>query len=151
MIKHFLDINDFNKVELRKILNLAAKIKNNPKKYQTSLENKYLGLLFEKESTRTRLSFSVGIKKLGGESIELDNTKIGYGTREKKEDVLKALAQYLDFIMIRNNDHNQLKNLASLNVLPIINGLTNFSHPCQILSDIFTMEENLGNIENNVQ
>lgn len=147
MIKNFLDINDFNKVELRKILYLAKKIKSNPHKYKSELQNKYLGLLFEKESTRTRLSFSIGMQKLGGGVIELDNTKIGFGTRETEKDILKTLSQYIDVLMIRNNDHVKLKRIASLNSLPIINGLTNFSHPCQILSDIFTIEECIGKIE----
>ena len=105
-------------------------------------------MFFEKQSTRTRLSFSIGMQKLGGNVIELDPNQIGFGKRESNEDILRAMSQYIDILMIRNNDHhNQLISLASKNILPIINGLSNFSHPCQILSDIFTIEEELGQIK----
>jgi ornithine carbamoyltransferase len=147
MINHFIDIDDFNKLELRKILKFAKKIKNNPRKYSSLLKHKSLGLMFQKKSTRTRLSFSIGMQKLGGHVIELDTNQIGFDTRESKEDVIKVMSQYLDILMIRNDDHQQLIELASLNTLPIINGLSNYSHPCQILSDIFTIEECLGAIE----
>ena len=148
MIKHFLDLNSFSKIELRKILDFAKKLKKNQIKYSNQLQNKSLGLLFEKQSTRTRLSFSIGVQNLGGNLIELDQNQIGFGTRESTEDILKVLSQYIDVLMIRNNDHKQLLHFASLNVLPIINGLSNLSHPCQILSDIFTIEEFLGKIKN---
>ena len=148
MIKHFLDLDNLNITELKTILKFAKKIKKNSKKYSSILKNKSLGLLFEKQSTRTRLSFSIGMQKLGGNVIELDTNQVGFGTRESKEDILKAMSQYLDILMIRNNDHQQLIKLASLNTLPIINGLSDNSHPCQILSDIFTIEEFLGKIEN---
>ena len=107
-----------------------------------------IGLLFEKQSMRTRLSFSIGMQKLGGNVIELDSKQIGFGKRETEEDSLKVMSQYLDVLMIRNNNHKQLVNLSSKNILPIINGLSDFSHPCQILSDIFTIEEKLGSIKN---
>ena len=146
-MRHFLDLNNFNKNELNKILTFAKKIKKNPKKYSLLLNDKSAGLLFEKQSTRTRLSLTIGMKKLGGNVIELDTKQIGFGTRESKEDVIKAIAQYLDVLIIRNDNHQQLIQLASLNILPIINGLSDYSHPCQILSDIFTVEECLGRIE----
>ena len=148
MIRHFLDISDFSRIELRKILNLATKIKKNENKFSKLFKNKTLGLIFSKQSTRTRLSFSIGMQKLGGSVIEVDNNQIGFGTRETPQDILKVMSQYLDILMIRNNDHTQLHDLANLNVLPIINGLSNYSHPCQILSDIFTIEENFGAIKN---
>ena len=131
MIKHFIDLDNFTKKELRNILN-----------------NKSLGLLFEKESTRTRVSFNIGMKKLGGNVIELDNKKIGFGKRESIQDVLQTLSQYIDVLMIRNNSHDELVQCASYNKISIINGLSNYSHPCQVLSDIFTIIEKLGKIEN---
>ena len=137
MIKHFLNLSDFKKKELQNILNFAKKIKKNQNKYSTILHNKSLGLLFEKQSTRTRVSFAIGMQKLGGNTIELNQDQIGFGTRESQEDIIKVMSKYLDILMIRNNNHNQMHKLASLNVLPIINGLSNQSHPCQILSDIF--------------
>ena len=148
MIKHFIDLDNFTKKELRNILIFATKIKKNQKKYSNILNNKSLGLLFEKESTRTRVSFNIGMKKLGGNVIELDNKKIGFGKRESIQDVLQTLSQYIDVLMIRNNSHDELVQCASYNKISIINGLSNYSHPCQVLSDIFTIIEKLGKIEN---
>jgi len=148
MIKHFIDLDSFTKKELRQILSFARTIKKNPQKYSSLLQSKSLGLLFEKQSTRTRLSFTVGMKKIGGHVIELNKNDVGFESRETAKDILKTMSQYLDLLMIRNDDHNKLLKLASLNILPIINGLSNYSHPCQILPDIFTIEETLGKIEN---
>ena len=150
MIRHFLDIDDLDKKELRTILSLSKKIKHKPEKFLTLLKNKHLGLLFEKKSLRTRLSFVIGMQKLGGNVIELDGQQIGFGKRESAKDMLNVISQYIDVLMIRNNNHKQLKKLAAFNALPIINGLSDYSHPCQILSDIFTIEEFLGKIENQV-
>ena len=150
MIKHFLDISDLSKKELREILSISKKIKNKPKFFSTFLKQRSLGLLFEKKSLRTRLSFTIGMQKLGGNVIELDSTQIGFGKRESIKDTLNVMSQYIDVLMIRNNNHKQLKQLASLDALPIINGLSDYSHPCQILSDIFTIEQFLGKIENQV-
>ena len=150
MIRHFLDIDDLDKKELRIILSLSKKIKHKPENFLTLLKNKHLGLLFEKKSLRTRLSFVIGMQKLGGNVIELDGQQIGFGKRESAKDMLNVISQYIDVLMIRNNNHKQLKKLAALNALPIINGLSDYSHPCQILSDIFTIEEFLGKIENQV-
>ena len=148
MIKHFIDLDSFTKKELRQILSFAQTIKKNPLKYSSLLKSKSLGLLFEKQSTRTRLSFSIGMQKIGGHVIELNKNDVGFESRETTKDLLKTMSQYFDLLMIRNDDHNKLLELASLNILPIINGLSNHSHPCQILSDIFTIEETLGKIEN---
>jgi len=148
VIGHFLDLDNFDLNELRNFLILAKRIKKNPNKYSSVLKNKTLGLLFEKQSTRTRLSFAVGMTKLGGNVIEINNDQIGFNTRESAGDILKVMSQYIDVLMIRNNDHKQIISLSLLNFIPLINGLSNYSHPCQILSDIFTIEEKLGNIEN---
>ncbi len=148
-MKHFIDINNFKKEEIDKIISLAKKIKKNPKKYSSYCKDKTLGLIFEKQSLRTRLSFNVGMQKLGGSVLELQSKDIGFDDkREKAEDVLNVLSQYIDCIMIRNNDHKQIVNLSKENILPIINGLTEYSHPCQILGDFLTLQENLNNIKN---
>ena len=148
-MKHFIDISSFKKKEIDEIISLAKKIKKNPKKYSTSCKDKTLGLIFEKQSLRTRLSFNVGMQKLGGSVLELQSKDIGFDNkREKSEDVLNVLSQYIDCVMIRNNDHKQIVNLSKENILPIINGLTEYSHPCQILSDFLTLQENLNNIKN---
>ena len=147
MINHFVDISDFKKSELKSIISFAKRIKNNPNKYKNLLQNKSLGMIFEKQSNRTRLSFDIGMKKIGGNVIELDKKGIGFGKRESDSDMINVLSQYIDCLIIRNNDHSKIKELSGLNLLPIINGLSNFSHPCQILSDIFTIEEILGPID----
>ena len=148
MIKHFIDIDNFSLRELDFILSTAKKIKKNNTRYQKLFKNKSLGLLLQKESTRTRLSFNIGMQKLGGNIIELDSKAIGFGKRESEEDILKTLSCYIDCLIIRNNNHKKIQNYASLNVLPIINGLSDYSHPCQILADIFTLKENLGKLSN---
>ena len=148
-MKHFIDINNFKKKEIDEIISLAKKIKKNPKKYSSSCKDKTLGLIFEKQSLRTRLSFNVGMQKLGGSVLELKSKDIGFDNkREKAEDVLNVLSQYIDCIMIRNNNHKQIVNLSKENILPIINGLTEYSHPCQILGDFLTLQEHLKSIKN---
>ena len=148
-MKHFIDINSFKKKEIDEIISLAKKIKKNPRKYSSSCKDKTLGLIFEKQSLRTRLSFNVGMQKLGGSVLELKSKDIGFDNkREKAEDVLNVLSQYIDCIMIRNNNHKQIVNLSKENILPIINGLTEYSHPCQILGDFLTLQEHLKSIKN---
>jgi len=148
-MKHFIDINNLKKKEIDDIISLAKKIKKNPKKYSSSCKDKTIGLIFEKKSLRTRLSFNVGMQKLGGSVIELQSKDIGFDNkREKAEDVLNVLSQYIDCVMIRNNDHKQIVNLSKENILPIINGLTEYSHPCQILGDFLTLQENFKNYNN---
>ncbi len=148
-MKHFIDINNFKKKEIDEIISLAKKIKKNPKKYSSSCKDKTLGLIFEKQSLRTRLSFNVGMQKLGGSVLELQSKDIGFDNkREKDKDVLNVLSQYIDFVMIRNNNHKQIVNLSKENILPIINGLTEYSHPCQILGDFLTLQEYLKSVKN---
>ena len=147
MKKHFIDLDNFTLNELRVILNIARDIKLNPSQFTERLKQKSLGMLFEKQSNRTRVSFDIGMKKLGGNVIELNKESIGFGQRESESDVLKVLSTYIDCLVIRNDDHNKLKTFAEYNHLPIINGLSDYSHPCQILSDIFTIEEAKGSIE----
>ena len=148
-MKHFIDINNYNKKQINEIISLAKKIKKNPKKYSSSCKNKTLGLIFEKQSLRTRLSFNVGMQKLGGFVLELQSKDIGFDNkREKAEDVLNVLSQYIDCLMIRNNNHKQIVNLSKENILPIINGLTEYSHPCQILGDFLTLQEKFKNYKN---
>ena len=116
MIKHFVDIDQFTKKQLDLIIKDAKSIKKNPKKFTNYFKNNAtLGLLFLKQSTRTRLSFNVGMQKMGGKVIELDPKTLGFGLRETENDILKVLSQYIDCLMIRNNDHKQILFLSSLN------------------------------------
>ena len=146
MNKHFVDLDNLSKLELRSILDLAKEIKNKPLKFCNSLKNKSLGMIFEKQSTRTRVSFDIGMQKMGGYVIELNSESTGFGSRESDSDIVKVLSQYLDCLVIRNDDHEQIRSLVEFNFMPIINGLSNYSHPCQILSDVFTIEEIKGSI-----
>ena len=103
-------------------------------------------MIFEKQSLRTRLSFNVGMQKLGGSVIELNSKDIGFDNkRENQEDILNVLSQFIDCLVIRNNNHKQILELANQNIIPIINGLTEYSHPCQILGDYLTIQEKLNN------
>ncbi len=149
MIKNFTDLNKFSKKELDEIIKIAKKIKKNPKSYSSICKGKTLGMIFEKQSLRTRLSFNIGMKKLGGDVIELNSKDIGFDSiRETRSDVLKVLSQFIDCIMIRNNNHKEITKLSQLNIIPIINGLTDYSHPCQILGDFLTIQEKFKNYKN---
>ncbi len=148
MTRNFIDINEFNKEQLNKIIALAKKIKKNPIKFSAKCNDKTLGMIFEKQSLRTRLSFNVGMQKLGGRVLELNSKDIGFDNkRETPKDVLNVLAQFIDCLMIRNDDHKQILDLANQHVIPVINGLTEKSHPCQILGDFLTIQENFKNNE----
>ncbi len=148
MTKNFIDINNFSKKQIDEIINLAKKIKKNPIKFSKHCKDKTLGLIFEKQSLRTRLSFNIGMLKLGGNVIELNSKDIGFDNkRETSKDILNVMSQYIDILMIRNNNHKELIDLAKQNVIPVINGLTEFSHPCQILGDFLTIQENFKNIK----
>ena len=149
MNKNFLDLNQFNKKQLDEIINLAKKIKINPKKFSSRCKDKTLGMIFTKQSLRTRLSFNVGMQKLGGRVLELSSKDIGLDDkREDPKDILNVLAQFIDCLMIRNNNHNRLVEFGNQNVIPIINGLTDYSHPCQVLGDFLTIQENFSNYKN---
>ena len=146
MNKNFIDINHFNKKQLDEIIALAKKIKQNPKKYISVCKDKTLGMIFEKQSLRTRLSFNIGMQKLGGRVLELNSKDIGFDNkRETPRDVLNVLAQFIDCLMIRNNNHKQVLDLGNQNIIPVINGLTEYSHPCQILGDFLTIQEKFKN------
>ncbi len=147
MVNNFIDINNFKKKQLDEIVNLAVKLKKNPKKYSSILKDKTLGLIFTKQSLRTRLSFAVGMQKLGGNVIELNSKDIGFDNkRENLKDIVNVLGQFIDCVMIRNDNHKKLIELANQNIIPVINGLTDFSHPCQILGDFLTIKERIKNI-----
>ena len=148
MTKHFIDISEFDESDLRNIFDFAKEIKNNPNKFIDKFKNKSLGMIFEKQSTRTRVSFDIGMKKMGGNTLELNENSIGFGTRESESDIIRVLSEYLDCLLIRNDNHDLIKRISDFNYLPIINGLSNYSHPCQILSDIFTFEELKGSVKN---
>jgi len=155
-MKNFINISDINKIELRKIIDNAksrkekrSDINKNAIDSDAPLDGKILIMLFEKPSTRTRISFDLAVKQLGGKSLILNPDEIHYGSgNESLRDTAKILSQYADILMLRTHEHeNVLEFSKNLNI-PLINGLTNLSHPCQIMSDIMTFEELKGPIKN---
>lgn len=147
-LRNFLDIKDFDENSLRAIFNKALELKQGD--HPKYLDGKQLAMIFEKASTRTRVSFEVGINQLGGNAIFLNNNQSQIGRGEPIEDTANVLSRYTDIIMIRTFEHERLLNLAKNASIPVINGLTDSSHPCQIMADILTIEEKLGNIKGKI-
>lgn len=145
--KHFLDISQFNKATLRSILDKAVEFKRAGRSHKKPLINHTLVLIFEKSSTRTRVSFEVGMRQLGGEVVVLGGSESQMGRGETAGDTARVLSRFADAIMIRTDSHRKLELLAENSTVPVINGLTDDSHPCQIMADIMTFEEHLGPIE----
>jgi ornithine carbamoyltransferase len=145
---HFLDIDLVPSAELRKIIELAKSLKARLKNgdiYQP-LPGKQLAMIFEKPSMRTRTSFEVGINQLGGNSVVFNSENGQIGTRESVDDNAKVLSRYVDLVMIRCFSHFIFLEFAKHSTAPVINGLTDYSHPCQIMADILTIEEHRGPI-----
>ena len=153
MPKHFLDISSVPKTELRSILTSASKMKSQmmSDRFEATrkkpLEGKVLAMIFDKPSTRTRVSFDVGMRQLGGETIILDGESSQMGRGETVADTARVLSRYVDAIMIRTTAHDRLLELAQHATVPVINGLTDETHPCQIMADVMTFEEHSGPIE----
>ena len=144
MTNHFIDLDKISATELRKILTLAKKLKKNP--LSKILAGKHLAMIFEKNSTRTRVSFEVGINQLGGHAIVMNSHDMQLGKGETIADTARVLSRFVDGIMIRSNSHQTIVELAQNSSVPVINALSDFSHPCQILASILTIEEHLGKI-----
>ena len=144
-IKHFTDLNLIPKKDLEEILKLAKKLKkqNSPTRHKKKLAGKNLAMIFEKNSTRTRVSFEVAINHLGGHGIVMNKSDMQLGKGETVADTAKVLSRYVDAIMIRCDEHRTIMELARNSCVPIINALSDFSHPCQILASIMAIEENL--------
>ncbi len=143
--RHFLDLTDFDTATLRKMLADAERFKrdrNGPK----PLTGKTLALIFEKPSTRTRVSFEIGMRQLGGDVIILSSNDMQTGRGETMADTARVLSRYVDAIMFRTDDAARLHELAEHATVPVINGLTNRSHPCQLMADVMTFEEHRGPI-----
>ena len=149
-IKHFLHISDYNSEELCDILHLSKEVKEKFRNRQdyTPFKNKSLAMIFAKPSARTRVSFETGFEWMGGHALFLGPNDIGIGKREAIKDISRVLSRYNDIIMARLFDHDHMLELAEHSTIPVVNGLTDYNHPCQIMADIFTVWEHLGNIEN---
>jgi ornithine carbamoyltransferase len=148
--RHFLDLSDFSGAELRRVLDASAAIKARRRKGELAkerpLEGKVLAMVFDKPSTRTRVSFDVGMRELGGETLMLTGSEMQLGRGETIADTARVLSRYVDAIMIRTLDHEMVLELARYATVPVINGLTKMTHPCQIMADVLTFEEHRGPI-----
>lgn len=146
--RHFLDISAVSEGELRSMMS-AASTRKQAQKAGTAdrpLEGKALAMIFEKPSTRTRVSFDVGMRQLGGETIMLTGSEMQLGRDETISDTARVLSRFVDIIMIRTKEHDRLLELADAATVPVINGLTDDTHPCQIMADLMTYEEHRGSV-----
>jgi ornithine carbamoyltransferase len=146
--RHFLDLDQFQTPELRGILDLGVAYKNG--RSDRPLIGKTLAMIFEKPSTRTRVSFEVAMRQLGGDTIILGTQDSQLGRGETVADTARVLSRYVDAIMIRTNHAQKLDELARYATVPVINGLTDSSHPCQIMADVMTLQEKKGPVGNTV-
>lgn len=147
--RHFLAIPDFTRPELHDLFDLAARMKRAGYD-EKPLAGRTLGMIFAKSSTRTRVSFEVGAYQLGGHALFLSSRDIQLGRGEPIRDTARVLSRYLDGIMIRTYDHADVEELARFSSIPVINGLTDLLHPCQVLADLLTIREMLGGWEGKV-
>ena len=148
-MKHLLKMLDLSKEEILDILNLADQLKyeNNNGIEHHILKGKTLGMIFQKSSTRTRVSFETGMYQLGGQALFLSNRDLQIGRGEPVQDTARVLSRYLDGIMIRTFEQKEVEDLAKYGSIPVINGLTDFCHPCQVLADLMTIREFKGRFE----
>lgn len=148
-MKHLLKLQDLNKNEINEILNLADQLKFEKKNGipHPLLAGKTLGMIFQKSSTRTRVSFEAGMYQLGGNALFLSSRDLQIGRGEPVEDTARVLSRYLDGIMIRTFDQSEVEALAEYGSIPVINGLTDYCHPCQVLADLMTIKEYKGAFE----
>ena len=149
MRPHFLTLADFTQKELHALLERAIELKKATKAGErpAPLRGKQLGLLFEKPSLRTRVTFEVGMRQLGGDSIYLGASEVQLGVRESVADVARNLERWIDGIVLRTFRHETVEELARFSAIPVINGLTDLQHPCQIFSDMLTLLEKKGRLE----
>ncbi|HSZ90370.1 MAG TPA: ornithine carbamoyltransferase [Acetobacteraceae bacterium] len=147
--RHFLDLRDFDPATLRQMLDVAANYKRGGVSSRP-LAGKTLALIFEKPSTRTRVSFEVGMRQLGGDVVVLSARDMQSGRGETPADTARVLSRYVDAIMLRTDDVAKLHELAEYATVPVINGLTDTSHPCQLMADVLTFEEHRGPIAGQV-
>lgn len=144
--RHFLDLHRFDAATLREILDLAARYKAALPDHDRPLEGKALAMIFEKPSTRTRVSFERGMRQLGGDVIVLERESSQLGRGETVADMARVLSRYVDIIMLRTTDERKMFELAEHATVPVVNGLTDKTHPCQLMADVMTFEEHRGPI-----
>ncbi len=143
--KDFLTVTDFSAEEIQKIFESTKDLKKDP--FRDAFKNKAVGLIFQKPSLRTRVSFQVGVWQLGGQCMSLSPAEVNIGVRESVKDAAKTLSRYLNLVMARVFRHKDVEELASHATIPVINGLSDLYHPCQALADIFTVQEKKGGLK----
>ncbi len=150
MKKDFISIADYTREELEEILALTKELKEKTKRGEEHhlCKGKTMSMIFAKPSARTRISFETGMYQLGGYALYLSPNDIGIGKREAVKDIARVISRYNDIIMARLFDHAHMLELAEYASVPVINGLTDYNHPCQIMADIYTILEKKGNLEN---
>ena len=146
MVRSFVSFTDLNKEEVLNIIEYARKLKKD-KFLDQSLKGKSIGLIFMKQSTRTRLSFEVGVYQMGGQPIYISGSSTQLARGEDIKDTARVMARYLDGIVIRTFSHQEVEDLAKFSGIPVINALTDYQHPCQVLADLMTITEVFGTLE----
>ncbi|HET7711684.1 MAG TPA: ornithine carbamoyltransferase [Thermoanaerobaculia bacterium] len=144
--KDFIEIHDYTAEEVREVFELARDMKRKPDEFRSALEGQTLAMIFEKSSTRTRVSFEVGMFQMGGHALFLSSRDIQLGRGEPIYDTAKVLSRYVNGIMARTFAHQTVTELAEYASVPVINGLTDLSHPCQAMTDYFTAWEHFGDL-----
>lgn len=148
-MRHFIDLLDWNGADILKLLKDAARIKKAQLKgkHRPHLEGRVLGMIFEKPSLRTRVSFQAGMAQLGGQSVFLNGSEVGFGKRETLSDIARTLCEYVDAVVLRTFQHENVVEFARWSTKPVINGLSDYYHPCQALGDLLTVRECFGDLE----
>jgi ornithine carbamoyltransferase len=147
-MRHFLDLLDLSTDEIAHLLKETARLKktHQKRKNKPSLLGRVVGLVFEKPSLRTRVSFQAAVAQLGGASIFVAGSEVGLGARESVPDVARTISQYVDAVVLRTYSHETVVDFARYSTCPVINGLSNYYHPCQALADLFTVQEVFGTV-----
>jgi ornithine carbamoyltransferase len=147
-MRHLISLRDWSEEEIKEVADLAKEIKKAPDRYGDFMRGKVLVMIFEKPSLRTRVSFEAGMYQMGGNAIfyDMSTSPLGAG-KETIHDTVKTLSRYADLITARLFEHEKIEEMARFAEIPVINGLTDFSHPCQILSDLLTIEEHKGSLK----
>ena len=149
-MRHYLSVDDLADEELGQLLDLAADLKTNPSRHATALAGRSIALIFEKPSTRTRVSFEVGIAQLGAQPVVLSTSELQLGRGETIQDTGRVLSRYVDGIVLRTFEQERLELLSTTAAVPIVNALSDFEHPCQALADLFTIRERHGELAGTV-
>jgi len=145
---HLITLRNWAREQIEEVLDLAAEMKKVPEKFQDAMRGKVLVMIFEKPSLRTRVSFETGMCQMGGDAIyyDMSTSPLGMG-KETIHDTIRTLSRYVDLIMARLYEHEKIEEMATYSEIPVINGLTNFSHPCQVLADLLTVRDYKGSLK----